>query len=93
MNEIPKHLEITPEVAYRLLNDYRTCPQNYMADVLQMGPIWSLQDRLLTAVPRAIKEHKPIYVASGHSLGKDFICGALALWFCWKIAVLCSMLT
>lgn len=81
MTEIPENLKITPEVASKLLNDYRAHPQNYMADVLQMGAIWDLQDQLLTAVPKAIKEHKHIYVASGHSLGKDYICGAIALWF------------
>ena len=28
-----------------------------------------------------MKERKPIYIASGHSLGKDFLGGCIANWF------------
>lgn len=40
-----------------------------------------MQAQLLDTCPRAIRERKHIYVASGHSLGKDYICGAIGLWF------------
>jgi len=43
--------------------------------------IWSLQRDLVLNCLTAIKEHKPIYLGSGHSLGKDYICSAVALWF------------
>lgn len=43
--------------------------------------IWSLQEDLLLAIPRAIKERKSIYVASGHSCGKDFVMGGIGLGF------------
>jgi len=74
-------LGMTSEIASRLLNDYRARPGNYMVDVLNMGPIWSLQKQVLDSIPRAIKEHKQIYVGSGHALGKDFISAGIALWF------------
>lgn len=43
--------------------------------------MWDLQDQLLLACPRAIKEHKHIYIGSGHSLGKDWTCGGISQWF------------
>lgn len=53
----------------------------YMDECLGIEIIWDLQRQLLAACHRAIKEHKPIYVASGHALGKDYICGGIANWF------------
>jgi hypothetical protein len=40
-----------------------------------------LQEDLLLCLHRAITERKPIYIGSGHSLGKDYICAAAGLWF------------
>ncbi len=73
--------EMTPKLASRLLNDWRSVPHNYMADVLKIEKIWKLQDDLLKAIPGAIKNGKHIYIGSGHSLGKDFICAGIGLWF------------
>lgn len=72
-------------------------PMNYLDDVLGIKhvwrkpgdldafpgekAIWRLQEDLVLACPRAIKERKHIYVASGHSCGKDYIVGAIALTF------------
>jgi len=64
-----------------LIDAWREKPQIYFRDVLGVGGIWRLQDELLDACPRAIKEHKHIYIGSGHSLGKDWCCGGIALWF------------
>lgn len=44
-------------------------------------PIWWGQEEMLKACVRAIKERKPIYVATGHSLGKDFLFGTVGPWF------------
>lgn len=49
--------------------------------MLGVEQIWDLQRELLEACPRAIREHKPIYIASGHALGKDYISGGIGLWF------------
>lgn len=64
-----------------LIDRWREKPQIYFRDVLGVEKIWRLQDELLDACPRAIKEHKHIYIGSGHSLGKDYCCGGIALWF------------
>ncbi len=73
----------------QLLNRWKEKPQYYFRDVLGVNKIWKLQDDLLNACPRAIKEHKHIYIASGHSLGKDYICGGIGLWFldCYKSSI------
>lgn len=44
-------------------------------------PISQAQAEIVAAVPRAIKERKPIYIGSGHSLGKDFLGGCFSNWF------------
>ena len=43
--------------------------------------MWDGERAILEAVPLAIKEKKNIVVASGHSLGKDFIAGGLVPYF------------
>lgn len=43
--------------------------------------LWKGQQELLNAIPRAIAEHKAIYVGSGHALGKDFLAGGIPLWW------------
>lgn len=65
----------------QLLYMYRENPKRYAMEVDGLEQTWKLQDDLLAACPRAIKEHKPIVVASGHSLGKDKIAAAAARWF------------
>lgn len=49
--------------------------------MLGVKALWRLQEELIEAIPRAIRERKPIYVASGHSLGKDYILARISLWF------------
>lgn len=86
-----------PEVVYSRVREYKIKPPLYVDEVLGIKrtwrtagdldrypgqpAIWKLQEDLLNACPRAVKERKAIYVASGHSLGKDFIAGAISLWF------------
>jgi len=43
--------------------------------------MWTLQDQLLDGCVRGIKENKHIYIGSGHSLGKDWVCGGIGPWF------------
>lgn len=43
--------------------------------------IWYMQEDFLLACARGVKERKHIYVASGHSCGKDFIAPVAELWF------------
>lgn len=74
-------MNLDPKTAYELINAWREKPQTYFRDVLGVKKIWSLQDELLSAIPVAIKDRKPIYLASGHSLGKDYICGGVGPWF------------
>ena len=69
------------EQASELISEWQETPQTFLSDVLGVESIWRMQDELLTILPKAIKEHKSIYIGSGHSLGKDYICAAIALWF------------
>lgn len=39
------------------------------------------QGTVLRTIPLALKDHKPIVITSGHALGKDFLSGAIPLWF------------
>jgi microcompartment protein CcmK/EutM len=53
----------------------------YLKEQLQLKyPIWDGQEKIVAAVPMAIKEHKPIFCGSGHAMGKDFIGGCIANW-------------
>ena len=52
-----------------------------MEEILGIRKIWKLQKELLDIIPSAISERKHIYIASGHALGKDFICAGVGLWF------------
>ncbi len=72
---------VNPKIASELLNKWKARPHGYMNEVLKIEQIWELQDELLSVLPRAMKEHKPIYIGSGHALGKDYICAAIACWF------------
>lgn len=68
-------------LAKELIDTWQKDPLVYVDTMLNVQSIWKLQKDLLDACPRAIKQHKHIYVGSGHSLGKDYICGGIALWF------------
>jgi len=85
MNNLPlppkKTKPLSPEEASTLLNRWRKDPKTYIDEVLGIEAIWKLQADVLNVCPIAIKEHKPIYIASGQSLGKDYICSAISLWF------------
>jgi hypothetical protein len=67
--------------AIRLAHVWRADPFLYLKECLGITKIWKLQADLLDALPRAIADNKPIYIASGHGLGKDFICSCVANWF------------
>ena len=69
------------ETELQRVERWQANPKDYLDEVLGVKQTWDLQDQLLLACPRAIKEHKHIYVASGHALGKDFITAAVSLWF------------
>lgn len=64
-----------------LTQRWRADPMKYMDECLGIEKIWKLQQELINVLNRAIKENKPIFIASGHALGKDYICGAIANWF------------
>jgi len=72
---------LTSKEASVLLNKWRSKPHTYIDEVLGVEKIWKLQDQLLAVLPQAIKEHKQIFIGSGHALGKDYICAAICLWF------------
>jgi hypothetical protein len=72
---------LTKEELLQIHNRYKPNPKLYFKEVLGVEKTWELQDKLIEACPRAIKEHKAIYVASGHSLGKDYISAGIGLWF------------
>lgn len=73
--------DIDPQIASELIEGWRSNPQVFCQTVLGTPHIWRMQDDFLSALPRAIKEHKPIFIGSGHSLGKDYIAAAAGLWF------------
>ena len=74
------------------LDKWQQNPMQYIKMVLGVRQTWKLQDDLINVLPRAIAERKPIFVASGHALGKDYICGAIGLWFlqCFRPSIVLS---
>ena len=68
------------EIHNRILT-WKNDPKLYFREVLGVEALWELQDKFLEACLRAIKEHKHIYLGSGHSLGKDFCAAGVGLWF------------
>lgn len=64
-----------------LTDKWRDKPMTYIDECLGIEKIWKLQEDLISCLHRAIAESKPIFIGSGHSLGKDYICGAIANWF------------
>lgn len=69
------------EKTLQLTEYWKENPRKYLTECLGVKLIWKLQLDLIDSLSRAIKEHKPIYIASGHALGKDFICSCIANWF------------
>lgn len=54
----------------------------YCKEYLGVEHWWDGMTRMLSALPRAIKERKPVVVGSGHALSKDFtVSGCVPLWF------------
>lgn len=65
-----------------LINQWKNDIPLYFKEQLQLKyPIWKLQKEVIDAIPTAIKERKPIYIGTGHSLGKDFLFGCISNWF------------
>ena len=46
-----------------------------------MPALWDGERQILRALNPALQSRRPIFVASGHALGKDFISGGLPLWW------------
>lgn len=78
IEELRKHVE-----------DWKKNPLRFVKNILNVKQTWKLQDNLLASLPVAIEQKKQIYVASGHSLGKDFICGTIGPWFlhCYRPSI------
>lgn len=85
MNEATQtHSKMHSEYLTRLvqsLDRWRQAPEEFCREVLGIKQLWKLQIDLLAVLNRAIKENKPIFIGSGHSLGKDHINAAIGLWF------------
>lgn len=60
---------------------WRETPLRFVKNILGVEKTWKLQNDLLASLPIAIRDKKSIYVGSGHSLGKDYICGTVGPWF------------
>ena len=84
---------MTQNIAKSTLAKWKKKPQTFFKSVLGVDKIWSMQDQLLSTLPRAIKENKHIYIASGHSLGKDWVCGGIGLWFLYTYSPSIVILT
>lgn len=81
----PEVLE-TPRLSVeeKALFSWRNDPVLYFDERLGIPPDALSEDEktLLRALPRAIRERRPVVVPSGHSLGKDYtISGRATLWF------------
>ena len=48
---------------------------------LVQGGLWEGERQLLQLLTLALSDHKPIYVASGHACGKDFVSAGIPLWW------------
>lgn len=70
LDELEKHIE-----------RYAADPAAYFTERLRVKELWQGQLDILALIPRAMREHKPIWVSSGHALGKDFLDGGLPLWW------------
>lgn len=72
--------DITNDVL-KLTERWRNDIPLYLEECLGIEKIWKLQSDLLKAIPKAIEQGKPIFIGSGHALGKDYICSCVANWF------------
>lgn len=69
------------------INFWRSNPEDYFHRVLGIegeepyNGMWDGQYAMLESIPICIDKHKNLVVASGHSLGKDFIAGGLVPYF------------
>lgn len=70
----------TVDAAERAVEAYAN-PEFYLRDALQVAQLWSGQTEILAALSDAVAAHKSVYIASGHALGKDFLAGAIPLWW------------
>ena len=48
---------------------------------LVQGGLWEGEHQILRSLNDCLRDHQPLYIASGHALGKDFISGGLPLWW------------
>lgn len=81
------------ELRAQLMDAFAQDPELFFADALQVKTLpvaesplvvdglWKGERELLAALNRSIAENRPIYIGSGHALGKDFITGGLPLWW------------
>lgn len=76
-----KRIPDTDRDAEELVKQWGADIPLYLKEQLQLKhPIWDGQKAVLDAIPMAIEEQKPIFIGSGHSLGKDFLGGCIANW-------------
>lgn len=65
-----------------MIEEWRGNIPLYLKEQLRLTyPIWKAQKQVIDAIPGAIAARKPIYIGSGHSLGKDYLGGCISNWF------------
>lgn len=80
--ELPNAIDDAIAFQKRIREDPKWYFNNYLGIPDTPLTWWEGMDRMLTAIPRAIKERKPVVIGSGHALSKDFtMSGGLPLWF------------
>lgn len=57
--------------------------KDFFIEFLNEQYIWDGMEQMFEAIPRAIKEHKPLIISSGHALSKDYTFSGVMLWFCY----------
>jgi len=72
-----EELELRDTVAQEFSDD----PEYFFTHALQVSALWIGEQQILRALNDCVKDHQPLYVASGHALGKDFVAGGLPLWW------------
>lgn len=58
-------------------------PKDFFVNALGEEYNWDGMDKMFEAIPRAMKEHKPLIVSSGHALSKDYTMSGMMLWFAY----------
>lgn len=75
-------IDIDPQATGQLIEQWRKNIPLYFKEQLQLEhPIWKLQKEVIDVIPIAIAERKPIYIGTGHALGKDYLFGCISNWF------------